>query len=427
MAQLPKVVIVGGGFAGIAAARALAGGPVEVLLIDRHNHSLFQPLLYQVATSALAPTQIAQPIRHLLRGAKNVRVHWDEVTGVDRASRAVQTHSGKSVPFDYLILASGATHSYFGRDDWAEHAPGLKSIEDAAWLRTRILGAFERAEMEEMGPRRNQLLEFVIVGAGPTGVELAGALAELARHSLARNFRSVTPHCAKIKLVEAGPRILSNFPERLAAVARKGLERMGVEVLTTTRVTDIGAGRVVLNGIALASDTVIWAAGVQASGAARWLWVEPDRAGRVPVDAYLRIANDRRIFVLGDTAAHTPEGAERALPGLAPVAKQMGAHAARVILAEAKGRAEPTPFRYRNWGNMATIGRNKAIADFGRLRLSGLSAWVLWSFVHVSLLDGMMNRASVATSWAWSYLTWERGARVILPAAKPAMPSKTSE
>ena len=427
MAEPSKVVIVGGGFAGIAAARALAGGPVEVLLIDRHNHSLFQPLLYQVATSALAPTHIAQPIRHLLRRAGNVRVHWDEVTGIDRAARQVHTLSGRAVPFDYLILATGARHGYFGRDDWAEHAPGLKSIEDAAWLRTRILGAFERAEMEAMGPRRDQLLQFVIVGAGPTGVELAGALAELARHSLARDFRSVTPHCAKITLVEAGPRILPNFPERLAGVAQKGLERMGVTVLTATKVTDIRAGQVTLDGADLPSDTVIWAAGVQASPAARWLGVAPDRSGRVPVDAQLRIAEDSRIFVLGDTAAHIPEGAERPLPGLAPVAKQMGSHAARVILAEVRGRPTPGPFRYRNRGNMATIGRNKAIADFGRIRLSGFPAWVLWSLVHVSLLDGTISRAAVACSWAWSYLTWERGARVILPAAKPLMPGKASE
>lgn len=427
MASLPKVVIIGGGFAGIAAARALANQPVDVLLIDRHNHSLFQPLLYQVATSALSPTHIAQPIRHLLRGAKNVRVHWDEVTGIDRAARMVRTQSSRDQPFDYLIVATGARHGYFGRDDWAEHAPGLKSIEDAAWLRTRILGAFERAEMEELGPRRNQLLEFVIVGGGPTGVELAGALAELARHSLARDFRSVSSHCAKIKLVEAGPRILANFPEGLAAVARKGLERMGVEVLTGIRVTDIGAGHVVLDGQKVATDTVIWAAGVKASPAAHWLGLPPDRAGRAPVDTQLRIAGDRRIFVLGDTAAYTPPGADRPLPGLAPVAKQMGVHAARLILADVKGRPDPKPFRYRSWGNMATIGRNKAIADFGRIRLSGFAAWALWSLVHVSLLDGPMSRASVGFSWVWSYLTWERGARVILPAAKPAMPESVKE
>ena len=411
------VVIVGGGFAGIAAARALAGAPVDVLLIDRRNHSLFQPLLYQVATSALAPSQIAQPIRHLLRGARNVRVHWDTVTGVDRTARVVLTQSGNRLPFDYLILATGAAHSYFGRDDWAAHAPGLKSIEDAAALRTRILGAFEEAEMQPKGPRRDALLEFVIVGAGPTGVELAGALAELARHSLAHDFRSVTPHCTRIKLVEAGPRILPAFAEGLAARARKGLEKLGVEVLTDTRVTDMEPGRVRLGDREVATQTVVWAAGVQASPAAQWLGIAGDRTGRVPVDAHLRIDGDARIFVLGDTAAHTPRGADRPLPGLAPVAKQMGTHAARVILAGTAGRRLPAPFRYRNWGSMATVGRNRAIADFGRLRLAGFPAWAVWSLVHVALLDGTLSRASVALSWLWSYVTWERGARLIVGAA----------
>ncbi len=426
MSAHPKVVIVGGGFAGIAAAKGLAGAPVDVLLIDRLNHSLFQPLLYQVATAALGPSHVAQPIRHILRHAKNVTVYWDEVTGIDRSERLIHTQSGQLLPFDFLVLATGATHSYFGRDDWAQHAPGLKSIEDAFALRGRILGAFECAEMQPMGPGRDAQLEFVIVGAGPTGVELAGALAELARHSLARDFRSVSSHCAKIKLVEAGPRILPSFDEKLAKAAHKSLERLGVEILTATRVTEIEAGRVRLGDQELKTETVIWAAGVQASPAAQWLDVKPDQAGRVPVDKHLRIAEVPCVFVVGDTAAHRPVGAERPLPGVAPVAKQMGSHVAKVIKSAVLQRPEPKPFRYRNWGSMATIGRNKAIADFGRVRFSGFPAWAIWSFVHVALLNGTLSRVSVALSWVWSYLTWERGARIILSAAKLA-PKKETE
>lgn len=415
---VPKVIIVGGGFAGLAVARELAGAPVDVLLIDRRNHHLFQPLLYQVATSALAAEDIAQPIRHLLRHLRNLRVHWDEVTGIDREARLVKTASGRALPFDYLVIATGATHSYFGRDDWAACAPGLKSIEDANELQLRILGAFERAEMEPMGERRDALLEFVIVGGGPTGVEMAGAIAELARHSLARDFRSVTPHCAKIKLVEAGPRILPSFDARLAAKAHSALEAIGVEVLTDTPVTDIRPGTVWLDGNPLATETVTWAAGVQASPAARWLDCPADRVGRAIVDGHLRIAGQDRIFVIGDTASHTPDGSAQPLPGLAPVAKQMGKHVGSSIRADLRGRPLPAPFRYRNWGTMATIGRNKAIADFGWFKMSGFPAWIAWSLTHVAFLDGFANRVSVASNWIWSYLTWQRGARVILMPAR---------
>lgn len=418
--ELPKVIIVGGGFAGIAVARALAGAPVDVLLVDRRNHHLFQPLLYQVATSALAADDIAQPIRHLLRHQRNVRVHWDEVTGVDRDARVVMTSSGRTLAFDYLVLATGATHSYFGRDDWAQYAPGLKSIEDAHALQLRILGAFERAEMEARGPRRDALLEFVIVGGGPTGVEMAGAIAELARHSLARDFRSVTPHCAHIKLVEAGPRLLPSFNAGLADKAQKALEAIGVEVLTRTRVTDVRQGTVWLEGKPLATETVIWAAGVQASPPARWLDCGADRAGRAIVDGHLRIVGDEPLFVIGDTASQTPVGAAQPLPGLAPVAKQMGSYVGRVIKADLRGRRRPAPFGYRNWGSMATIGRNKAIADFGWLKLSGFPAWIAWSLTHVAFLDGFANRVSVASNWLWSYLTWQRGARLILMSVQGA-------
>ncbi len=414
MTTVPKVIIVGGGFAGVAAARALAGAKADVLLIDRRNHHLFQPLLYQVATAALAPAEIAQPIRHILRSYGNVRVHWDEVTAVDRDARSIKTVSGRTLEFDYLVVATGATHSYFGHNEWAAFAPGLKSIEDAYNLRHRILGAFERAEMEARGPGRDALLEFVIVGAGPTGVEMAGAIAELARHSLAHDFRSVSSACAKIKLVEAGSRILPSFDAKLSGKARKALESIGVEVLTSTRVTDIRPGAVFLNGVALAAETVIWAAGVQASPAAAWLGCTADRTGRVLVDEHLRLPVDDRIFVAGDTAAYIPAGSTHSLPGLAPIAKQMGNHAGNVIRTQLLGKSLPKPFRYRDWGTMATIGRNKAIADLGTIKLSGFLAWIAWSLAHVSFLHGFTNRISVGSSWIWSYLTWRRGARVML-------------
>lgn len=409
----PVVVIVGAGFAGIACARRLARQPVDVVLIDRRNHHLFQPLLYQVATAALAPADVATPIRHMLKGAPNVTVFWDEVTSVDREARAVITAS-RRVEYDYLVLATGARHSYFGQDHWAEHAPGLKSIEDAFHLRHRILGAFEKAEMETDQARRAALLEFVIVGAGPTGVEMAGAVAELSRHALPKDFRRVSPKCAKIKLVEAGPRILPAFPESLSAAAQKDLEEMGVEVLTGTRVTAIDEGHVSLGETALATETVVWAAGVQASPAGAWLGVQTDRVGRVSVDGFMRIDGDARVFVVGDTAAYTPEGAERPLPGVAPVAKQMGAQVAAVIAAEVRGGDRPRPFRYRDWGSMATIGRNRAVAELGGVKLTGFLAWILWSAAHVAFLEGMKNRVSVGLSWAWSYLTWQRGARLII-------------
>lgn len=416
---LPRIIIVGGGFAGPAAAKGLAGAACEILLIDRRNHHLFQPLLYQVTKAALAPNAISQPIRHILRSAPNVTAHWNEVTGIGRRTRGVSTLSGHRFAYDYLVLATGATQSYFARDDWAEVAPGLKSIEDAFELRARILGAFERAEMEPAGPRRDALLEFVVVGAGPTGVEMPGAIAELSRHSLTRDFRSVSAQCARIKLVEAGLRILPAFHPRLSDRARRALERMGVEVLTDTRVTDMAPGMVALNGSTIAAETVIWAAGVQASPPARWLGVETDRGGRAPVNATLRLADDPRVLVVGDMAAYTPDATERPLPGVAPVAEQMGAHAAKVIRAELDGRRPPKPFRYRDWGTMATIGRNRAVVPLGRLRAAGFFAWILCSAAHVSFLTGGLNRLVAAMSWAWSCLTWHRGARVILAAVTP--------
>ena len=413
MTHTPHVVIVGAGFGGIAAARALRNQPVDVTVIDKRNHHLFQPLLYQVATSALAPADVAQPIRNMLRGAENTHVYMDEVIGIDRTNRFVHTATRK-VQYDYLILATGARHSYFGKDEWAPFAPGLKSIDDAFVLRHKILGAFEKAEMETDPARRAALLEFVIVGGGPTGVEMAGAVAELARHALVHDFRSISSQCARIKLVDAGSRVLSSFPETLSQSAAKSLATIGVDVITNTRVTAMEAGRVKIGDEWVATETVIWAAGVEASPAGQWLMADMDRSGRVTVDQWLRVPGDRRIYVVGDTASHTPEGAEGPLPGLAPVAKQMGAFAAKAIARDAAGKPEPTPFRYRDWGSMATIGRNKAVAEFGRLRLSGFPAWLLWSLAHVAFLEGMKNRISVGLSWAWSYLTWQRGARLII-------------
>lgn len=413
-ATIPRVIIVGAGFGGMAAARALAAKPVDVTLIDRRNHHLFQPLLYQVATAALAPADIASPIRHMLRDAKNVSVVMAEVTGVDRTAQTVELNNGQNLSYDYLVLATGARHSYFGRDDWGKDAPGLKSIEDAFAIRRRILGAFERAEAETDAAKREALLTFAVVGAGPTGVELAGAIAELARHALARDFRTITPQCARILLIEAGPRILPAFADGLADRARKQLVDLGVDVRIDARVEDIRAGQIEVAGKRIKAETVLWAAGVKASPAGTWLGVETDRAGRVVVDEHMRPLGEDHVYVVGDTASFTPDGKDRPLPGLAPVAKQMGKHVAGSILADVSGKRPQDGFTYRDWGNMATIGRNRAIADLGWMRLSGFPAWLAWSLAHVAFLTGLRNRLSVASNWIWAYLTWQRGARIII-------------
>jgi NADH:ubiquinone reductase (H+-translocating) len=402
-----RIVIVGAGFGGLAAAQALRKAPVEVTLIDKRNHHVFQPLLYQVATAALSPADIAAPIRGILAKNLNTRVLLDRVTGVDAARQEVLLGAGAPIPYDWLIIATGARHAYFGRDEWAAHAPGIKTIDDATAVRRKVLLALERAETETDQGRRHALLTFVVVGGGPTGVEMAGAIAELARKSVSRDFRSITPHCSRVILVEGGPRLLPSFPEPLSAKARTQIERLGVEVRLDSRVTRIGADHVRIGDETIPAFTAIWAAGVEASPAAAWLGAQSDAAGRVMVGADLRAPGHNNIFVIGDTAhCAGPGGAP--LPGVAPVAKQQGRYVAALIRG---GRARP--FRYRDYGNLATIGRRAAVIDFGRLRLSGFPAWALWCVAHIWFLVGFRSRIVVGLSWLWNYLTFARSARLI--------------
>lgn len=407
MSARQHVVIVGAGFGGLEAARALARAPVDVTLIDRRNHHLFQPLLYQVATAGLSPADIAAPIRAILRGQRNVRVVLDTVIGVDRAGRRVLRAEGQPIGYDRLILATGARHSYFGHDEWAEHAPGIKTIDDATTVRRKVLLALERAENETDPARRQALLTFVVIGGGPTGVEMAGAIAELARRSVSRDFRSITPHCSRVLLVEAGPRLLGAFPATLADKAQAAIEQLGVTVLAGKPVTAITDRYVDITGIRVASDTVIWAAGVEASPAAYWLDAPADRAGRLVVRPDLTVPGYPEISAIGDTAACT-DAAGRTLPGVAPVAKQQGRHVARCI---ASGRARA--FRYRDYGNLATIGRHRAVIHVGRLQLSGTLAWLIWCTAHVFFLAGFRNRLIVGANWLWNYFTFDRSARLI--------------
>jgi NADH dehydrogenase len=406
-----RIVIVGAGFGGLAAAQALRRADVDVTLIDQRNHHLFQPLLYQVATAALSPADIAAPIRAILAANRNTRVLLDRVTGIDATARGVRLGSGSTVPYDRLILATGARHSYFGRDEWAAHAPGIKTIDDATAVRRKVLLALERAETETDKARRHALLTFVVIGGGPTGVEMAGAIAELARKSVSRDFRSITPHCSRVILIEGGPRLLASFPEALSAKAKRAIEKLGVEVRLDARVSAVGADHVAIGNEAIPAFTAIWAAGVQASPAAQWLDAEHDRAGRVLVDPDLKVPGHEGVFAIGDTAS-CPGPAGRPLPGVAPVAKQQGRHVAATILAELAGR--PTrPFRYRDYGNLATIGRRAAVIDFGRLKLSGFLAWALWCVAHIWFLVGFRSRIVVGLSWLWNYLTFQRSARLI--------------
>jgi NADH dehydrogenase len=413
-AKRPHVVIVGAGFGGLAAAQRLANKRVDVTIIDRRNHHLFQPLLYQVATAALSPADIAAPIRSILSHARNVRVLLDEVIGVDAIMHKVQLATGSVVDYDWLILATGARHSYFGRDDWAANAPGLKSIEDATAIRRNVLLALERAETAVDPDRRRALLTFVVIGAGPTGVEMAGAIAELAGRSVSGDFRSITPHCSTVILIEAGDRILPTFPKQLSATAKRSLEDLGVQVLSGEAVRDVGAGYVLCESKLIFAETVIWAAGVKASPAAEWLDAENDINGRVFVEDDLRVTHFDRVFAIGDTA--NAAGHDKlALPAVAPVAKQQGRYVADVILGRAKGC-----FRYRDYGNLATIGRSKAVIDWGQLQLSGFVAWLLWSFAHIWFLIGFRSRVAVTISWLWSYLNYQRSARLITGNANPA-------
>lgn len=420
-AALPQVVIVGAGFAGLAAARALARSPCEVTVVDRRNYHLFQPLLYQVATAALSPADIAWPIRRLMAGQANARVVMGRVTGVDTARRAVQVEGHRDVAYDHLVLATGARHAYFGRDDWEGVAPGLKKIDDATLIRHRVLIAFERAEAETDAEERRRLLTFVVIGGGPTGVEMAGSIVELARHTLSMDFRRIDPGSARVVLIEAGPRVLPSFSPDLSASAKAQLERLGVEVRTDSRVTGCDEGGVDAAGERIEARTIIWGAGVAASPAAKWLGVQGDRVGRVPVEPDLTVPGLPEVSVVGDTAA-VMRADGRPVPGVAAAAKQMGTHAGRRIAALLQGQKLPGAFVYKDYGAMATIGRNAAVAGFGRLRLSGRTAWFLWALVHVYFLIGTRNRLGVAQDWAWTYLTHARGARLITEPTGTASP-----
>jgi len=406
-----RVVVIGAGFGGLSAAKALAREPFQVTLIDRFNYHLFQPLLYQVATAALSPSDIATPIRDEFRRKPDVSVMLANVSGIDGNSNDVIAE-GERIPFDYLVVATGARQSWFGHDDWAPNAPGLKDIGDALNLRRRILLAFERAEIEPDAEERRRLLNFVVVGGGATGVELAGAIAELARRGLTSDYRAIDPRSARIVLVEAGARVLSQFDQSLSQSAQAALEKLGVEVRTGTEVTGCDALGISMGNERIESRTVIWAAGVEASPAGQWLGAETDRAGRVKVGADLSLPGRPHIFAIGDTASCA--GADgRPLPGVAPVAKQQGAYVARLIQARAHGKDLP-PFRYKDYGMLATIGRKRAVVQMGDLKLSGFLAWLLWCFAHIYFLIGYRNRLIVMLNWIWNFITFQLGSRLIL-------------
>lgn len=409
--QRPRVVIVGAGFGGLFAARGLARAAVDLTLIDRHNYHLFQPLLYQVATAGLPPSDIAWPIRSVLHRQRNATVLLDEVVGVDLHARRVELRA-RSVPFDYLILAVGSTHSYFGHEHWRGVAPGLKTIDDATHIRRRILNAFELAEMQTDPAIRERLLRFVIVGAGPTGVELAGAIAELAHFTLAADFRRIDPRSAKVILVEAGPRVLSQFREAQSRYAHRALEKLGVEVRLNSTVTECDPDGVTIGAERLDTATVIWAAGVAAAPVGRWLQAPTDRSGRVPVGTDLSVPGQPDVFVIGDAArVELADGSH--VPGVAPAAKQQGRYVANVIAHRIAGREPPAPFRYRHPGNLATIGRKRAVIEFPWLTLRGWPAWWVWGVAHIYFLVGVPSPLIVSLRWLWEYLTYSRGARLI--------------
>ncbi len=410
MAEVRKIVVIGGGFAGLWAVRRLRRAPVEITLIDRSNHHLFQPLLYQVATAGLAAPSIAAPLRHILRDQRNVTVIMGEVLGVDTRTRRVSLLE-RSIDYDYLLVASGATHAYFGHDEWEQFAPGLKNLDDAFIIRRRILAAFERAESTTQDAERDACLTFAVIGGGPTGVELAGTLAEIARHTLANEFRHIDSRKARVLLVEAGPRVLAAFTEDLSAKARAQLERLGVEVHTGSPVTEIGDGYLEFGGKRVSARSILWAAGVAASPLGKQLGVPLDRAGRVRVQGDLSVPGHPEVFVAGDLASLELDG--KPIPGVAPAAKQMGACVARNMLARIAGQA-PEPFRYRDWGALATIGRHSAVAQLPTLRFSGIFAWWFWLLLHIFFLIGFRSRLIVLINWAWAYFTYARGARIIL-------------
>ncbi|MCW0373066.1 NAD(P)/FAD-dependent oxidoreductase [Xanthomonas sacchari] len=417
---VPHLIVVGGGFAGLWATRALARTPLRITLIDRRNHHLFQPLLYQVATAGLSAPDIAAPLRQILRHQDNVEVRLGEVVDIDKQARQVRLADGQTLAYDYLLVATGATHAYFGHDDWAAHAPGLKTLDDALQLRRHLLLAFERAEAETDQAARAAWLSFAIVGGGPTGVELAGTLAEIARHTLKHEFRRIDPAEARVRLIEAGPRVLSSFPEHLSAKAQQQLEKLGVEVLTGVPVADIDAHGYRLGDAFVPARTVVWAAGVAASPLAKTLQAPLDRSGRVQVQPDLSVPGHPELFVAGDLAA-LQQADGRPVPGVAPAAKQMGRHVADTLRRRLRGDTASVPFRYADYGNLATIGRMAAIVHLGRLQLSGVLAWWFWLAAHVFFLIGFRNRVVVLLNWAWAYWSYQRAARIILgdpPAAE---------
>ena len=410
----PRVVIIGGGFGGLQAAKALARAPVHVTLLDRRNHHVFTPLLYQVATAGLSPGDIAAPIRWILRRQRNVTVQLAEVQAIDTAARVVRLSDGpgdRELPYDYLVVATGARHAYFGHDEWAQVAPGLKTLEDALTIRRKVLLAFEHAERERDPLAQRRLLTFVVVGAGPTGVELAGALAEISRHALQHDFRSIAPETARIILVEAGPSVLASYPDALRACARRALEQLGVSVWTGSAVTSIAPGRLQVGDETIDAGTILWAAGIAASPLGASLGVPLDRAGRVMVEPDLSVPGHSHVFVVGDLATFAGKDG-RSLPGVIQVALQQADHAAKNILRDLKAETR-TPFVYDDLGNMATIGRNSAVCDLPWIRLSGFVAWLAWVFLHVYKLIGFRNRLSVMTQWAFSYVSYQRSVRLI--------------
>ncbi|WOS41494.1 NAD(P)/FAD-dependent oxidoreductase [Xanthomonas rydalmerensis] len=420
--RVPHLIVVGGGFAGLWATRALAKAPLRITLIDRRNHHLFQPLLYQVATAGLSAPDIAAPLRQILRHQDNVEVRLGEVVHIDKQARQVRLADGQALDYDYALVATGATHAYFGHDDWAAHAPGLKTLDDALQLRRHLLLAFERAEAETDPAARAAWLSFAIVGGGPTGVELAGTLAEIARHTLKHEFRRIDPAEARVRLIEAGPRVLSSFPEHLSAKAQKQLEKLGVEVLTGVPVAEIDAHGYRLGSTFVPARTVVWAAGVAASPLAKTLQTPLDRSGRVQVQPDLSVPGHPELFVAGDLA-EVQQADGRPVPGVAPAAKQMGRHVADTLRRRLRGDTASVPFRYADYGNLATIGRMAAIVHLGRLQLSGVLAWWFWLAAHVFFLIGFRNRVVVLLNWAWAYWSYQRAARIILgdpPAAEEA-------
>jgi NADH dehydrogenase len=411
MPNKPKVVIVGGGFGGLNAAKRLGKAPVDVTLIDSSNHHLFQPLLYQVATATLSPSDVAMPIRHILKSKNNVEVLLEKVTGVDTKAKLVRVEDGYPVPYDYLVLATGATHSYFGHPEWEKVAKGLKTIGDATAIRSQILGAFELAEVEPDPAEKAKLLTFILVGAGPTGVEMSGAISEIAMHALTGEFRRINPESAKIILVEGGPRVLSTYEPALSQKALDSLQRRHVDVRLNTNVKGIDKNGVETDKGRIDAHTVIWTAGVKASPVAEWLGLKADRSGHVAVTPKLEVPGLANVFVIGDAMSLEQDG--HPLPGVAQVAIQQGKYVAALIGTRAEGKAFEQDFHYRDLGSLATIGRSSAIAQFGKRRVSGFIAWVIWLFVHIMNLVGFRAKLSVLLQWAWSYFNWGRGSRII--------------